>query len=151
MIMKSIKTKLIAFLGLLLGIICVGLSVISFVNSSSALRSNLGKTLPKIAEQTASNIQGRIEGELNLLRVVSARPDIKDPNNSMENKMSILLDEVKRIGCTSIAIIDINGNSTITDGTTSNVKDRPYFKDALADKSSVSDPIVSRANGKVVV
>jgi methyl-accepting chemotaxis protein len=59
--MKSIKTKLIVFLGLLIVIICVGLGAVSAINSSKALTSNLGKTLPKIAEQAASNIQARIE------------------------------------------------------------------------------------------
>jgi methyl-accepting chemotaxis protein len=62
--MKSIKAKLILFLGLLIGGICIGLGVVSFVNSTNALKSNIGKTLPKIAEQTASSIQSKIEGQL---------------------------------------------------------------------------------------
>ena len=59
--MKSIKSKLILSLGLLIGVICIGLGVTLFINSSKALESNLGNTLPKIAEQTASNIQGRVK------------------------------------------------------------------------------------------
>lgn len=149
--MKSIKAKLLVFLSLLIGVICIGLGVISYINSMNALKSNSGKSLSKIAEQTASNIQGRIEGELKALEVVAARPDIKDPNNSIENKMSILLEEVKRNGSMSMAIIDKNGDSKITDGTTSQTKDRQYFIDAMAGKSNVSDPMVSRAIGKVVL
>lgn len=55
-IMKSIKTKLITFLGGLMGVVCIGLGVVSFINASNALKSNIGKTIPKIAEQTASSI-----------------------------------------------------------------------------------------------
>ncbi|SEW22130.1 hypothetical protein [[Clostridium] fimetarium] len=58
--MKSIKTKLIIFLGLLITVICVGISGISYINSSSVLNSNLSKTLPEIAIQTASSIHAKV-------------------------------------------------------------------------------------------
>ena len=129
--MKSIKAKLILCLGVLIGVICIGLGVVSFINSSNALTSNLGKTLPNIAEQTASNIQGRIEGQLNSLEAIAARDEIKDPNNSWENKMPILLDEVKRMGSIRMGIVDKNGDVKNTDGTTTNVKDRDIFSKGI--------------------
>ncbi len=149
--MKSIKTKLIVFLGLLIGCICIGLGVISFINSGNALASNLGKTLPIIAQQTASNIQGRVEGELASLESIAARDDVKDSNNPLANKISILSKETKRIGSISISIIDKNGNLTHTDGTTANLKDRDYFKKALLGKSNVSDPLINRTNNSIIV
>ncbi|AGX44689.1 methyl-accepting chemotaxis protein [Clostridium saccharobutylicum] len=149
--MKSIKTKLIAHLGLLMGIVCIGLSVISYVNASNELKSNIGKTLPALAEQTASNIQGRIEGKLSCLEAVAARDDIKDPNVPIEKKISILLDEVKRNGSIRMSVIDKDGNLTNSDGTTANVKERPYFKNALSGKSNVSDPLVNKTDNSVVV
>ncbi len=68
--MKSIKTKLIVFLGLLIGVICIGLGTVSFISSSKALASNVGKTIPKLAEQSSSNIEGRIKGQLSALEVM---------------------------------------------------------------------------------
>ena len=44
--------------------------------------SNLSKTLPSIAEQTANYVQGRLEGELKLIEDIAARSEIADPNNS---------------------------------------------------------------------
>lgn len=149
--MKSIKAKLILCLGVLIGIICIGLGVISFINSSNALTSNLGKTLPNIAEQTASNIQGRIEGHLNSLEAIAAIDAIKDPNNSWENKMPILLEEVKRMGSIKLGIVDKNGDAKNTDGNGASIKDRKFFQDALAGKSNVSDPIISKTDGSLVV
>jgi len=148
---KSIKAKLILCLGVLIGIICIGLGVISFINSSNALTSNLGKTLPNIAEQTASNIQGRIEGHLNSLEAIAAIDAIKDPNNSWENKMPILLEEVKRMGSIKLGIVDKNGDAKNTDGNGASIKDRKFFQDALAGKSNVSDPIISKTDGSLVV
>ncbi len=149
--MKSIKAKLIVFLGLLIGVICIGLGVVSFINSSKALTSNLGKTLPKIAEQTASSIQGRVEGQLSSLEDIAVRADINDPNNSLENKMQILLGEAKRKGSINMGITDINGDSNNTLGQSSNIKDRAFFQKALSGKSNTSDPLISKTSGDVVV
>ena len=149
--MKSIKSKLIVFLGLLLGIICIGLGIISFMNSSNALRSNLGKTLPKIAEQTASSVSGRLEGQLKALEAIAERQEINNPNIAAENKIPILLNEVKRMGSVRLEFVDLNGDIKKPDGTVANVKEREYLKKAFAGKSNVSDPIVSKTGGDVVV
>ncbi|MBU3144935.1 methyl-accepting chemotaxis protein [Clostridium sp. CF012] len=149
--MKSIKVKLIVFLGSLIGVMCIGLGIISFLNSSNALTSNLGKTLPKIAEQAASNIQGRIEGQLSSLEAIAARNDIKDIKNLWENKMPILLEEVKRSGHVKMGIADKNGDIKYTDGKSANIKERTYFQSALSGKNNISDPLVSKVDGSIVV
>ncbi|OOM05854.1 sensor histidine kinase [Clostridium saccharobutylicum] len=149
--MKSIKSKLVLYLGILIVIICIGLSVVSYINSSNALLSNLSKTLPSIAEQTASSVQGRIEGKLNTLESIAERSEIKDINNSWKNKMSILSDEGKRIGSIRLEIVDKNGDIKKADGTTSNVKERAYFKNAISGKNNVSDPLVNNTDKSVVV
>lgn len=107
--------------------------------------------MPKIAEQTASNFQGRIEGELNSVAAIAARPDINNPNNSLQDKLLILSDEVKRTGCNRLSYIDKDGNLTNTMGTTSNVKERDYFKKAMNGTSSVSDPLVNKTDGSILV
>ena len=65
--------------------------------------------------------------------------------------MPILLEEGKRMGSIRMTIIDKNGDGKNTDGTTTNLKDRIYFQKALSGESNVSDPIVSKVDGSVVV
>jgi len=149
--MKSIKAKLLVFLGLLIGGICIGLGIVSFINSSNALTSNLGKTLPKIAEQSASNIQGRVEAQLGSLAVIAARNDIQDIKTPWESKMPILLAEVKRNGNLKMGIADLNGEAKFSDGIDTNVKEREYFKKALAGESNVSDPLISKTDNTVII
>jgi methyl-accepting chemotaxis protein len=149
--MKSIKAKLVVFLGLLIGGICLGLGLASFINSSKALESNLSTTLPKIAEQTASSVQGRLEGQLNTLEGIAAMPEIKDVNNSWENKSAILLEQAKRMGSIKLGIVDKNADVKSTDGTTTNLKDREYFQKALSGKSNVSDPLIGKTSNSVEV
>ncbi|WP_411680872.1 methyl-accepting chemotaxis protein [Clostridium thailandense] len=149
--MRSIKSKMIISLGLLIGIICIGLGIISFINSSKALESNLSKTLPEIAKQAANTVQGRLEEHLVFLDSIAARPEIRNPNNSWENKMPVLSEEAKRMGSIRISVVDKDGNVKGTDGTTANVKDRPYFQKSMAGKSNVSDPLISKTNGDLIV
>jgi methyl-accepting chemotaxis protein len=149
--MKSIKAKLVVFLGLLIGAICIGLGAVSFVNSANALESNLSTTLPKIAEQTASDVQGRIEGHLDVLEAIASEAEIKDTNSSWEIKKPILLEEAQRMGSIRVAIADKDGNVKNTDGTTANIKDRAYFQTALSGKSNVSDPLISKTSGTLIV
>lgn len=149
--MKSIKGKLIVFLSLLIGVICIGLGLLSFINSSNALRLNIGKTLPKIAEQEASSIQARVEGQLSLLEDIASKDDIMNSNNSWQDKITFLLNEIKRTNGIRMGIADRDGEIRNTDGTTANIKDRKYFKDALSGKSNVSDPVISKTDGSIVI
>jgi len=149
--MKSIRTKLLTFLGIVIGVICIGFGITSFVSSSNALTSNLGKTLPKIAEQAASNIGGRVEGQLDSLEVIASNDDISSIKNPWKNKMPILLKEVKRSGNLKMGIADINGDVKFTNGKSVNISDRAYFKNALGGESNVSDPLVSKSDGSIIV
>nr|WP_243237444.1 methyl-accepting chemotaxis protein [Heliobacterium chlorum] len=47
--------------------------------------------------------------------------------------------------------VDRMGNATYTDGTTNNVSEREYFKQAIGGKTNVSDPVISKVDGKRVV
>ncbi|MGK0464876.1 methyl-accepting chemotaxis protein [Clostridium sp.] len=149
--MKSIKAKLVVFLGLLIVVICIGLGTTSFINSSKALTSNLSKTLPKIAEQSASNIQGRIEGQLGSLEVVAVNHEIHDLKIPWENKKVILLEEAKRNGNLKMGIADKNGDARFTDGMDTNISERDYFKKALSGEKNVSDPLLSKTDGSMIV
>lgn len=149
--MKSIKSKLLVFLGLMIVAICIAFGIITFINSSNALVSNIGKTLPKIAEQAASSIQGKVQGDIRELESIAARPDINDPQIPVKNKLAILTSEVKRTGSLRFAIVDKEGNAINNEGKTSNCKEQIFYQNALAGKSSVSDPTVSKTSGSIVV
>ncbi|TCO69240.1 methyl-accepting chemotaxis protein [Marinisporobacter balticus] len=149
--MKSIKSKQIVFFGLLIGVVCIGLGVASYIHASRALDSNLRKTLPLMAEQTASNIQGRLEGHLSALESIAERPEIRDPNIPWEDKVPILIAESKRIGSIKLGISDKSGNAKNMDGKGANIKERKYYQEAISGKSYASDPIISKVDSSVIV
>lgn len=149
--MKSIKTKLLLFLGAMIAVVCIAFGIITYVNSSNALESSIKKTLSKIAEQAASSVQEKIQGDIKELNSIAARPDINDPEIPVENKLTILTSEVKRTGSLRFAIVDKEGNAINNEGITSNCKEQIFYQNALAGNSSVSDPIVSKTTGSIVV
>jgi len=65
--------------------------------------------------------------------------------------MPILLKEVKRSGNLKMGIADINGDVKFTNGKSVNISDRAYFKNALGGESNVSDPLVSKSDGSIIV
>lgn len=130
--MRSIKTKLMLAMGLLLAIICIGLGTISYYTSSKALIGNVNEVLPQIAKESAKTVNSRVESQLNALEAIASETQISDMNNSWENKRVILDAEVKRSGHIEMNIVDKDGNAINTNGKTANIKNRDYFKKALA-------------------
>nr|WP_312290288.1 methyl-accepting chemotaxis protein [Clostridium chromiireducens] len=149
--MKSIKTKMMISLGMLILIMCIGFGLDSYITSKKALVSNVNSTLPQIAIQTASSVEQKFMGDLMTLESLASREDIADPNNPYENKIKILKSEAKRLGYIKMGIADLKGDVIYSDEKTSNVNDREYFQKAKAGSKNISDPIISKTDGSVVI
>ncbi|MFW2490420.1 methyl-accepting chemotaxis protein [Clostridium chromiireducens] len=149
--MKSIKTKMMISLGMLILIMCIGFGLASYITSKKALVSNVNSTLPQIAIQTASSVEQKFMGDLMTLESLASREDIADPNNPYENKIKILKSEAKRLGYIKMGIADLKGDVIYSDEKTSNVNDREYFQKAKAGSKNISDPIISKTDGSVVI
>lgn len=63
----------------------------------------------------------------------------------------MLAEEAKRAGYIRMGISGLNGRLTSSNGAVSDIKDRQYFIDASSGKPSVSDPIISKVDGSVLV
>lgn len=140
--MKTIKSKLIFFIGILLIVVCIGLGIISYINASKALVSNITKTLPQIATQAANTVQASLDSQLNSMEVLAAT-DIFSNNTTAEKTMAILQAEVKRNGSLKMGYADKDGNITYTDGEKANIKDSLYFTKAISGENYIADPVVN--------
>jgi methyl-accepting chemotaxis protein len=149
--MGSIKNKMLLGFGSLIVSICISFGVISYYTSLKALLSSVQKTLPQVAIEAANNIEGRVEGQINVLTSVALRHDISDIKLELNHKLVKLKEEVEREGHQKMGISDISGNIVYTDGKTLNIKDREYFQKAIKGEANVSDPLVSKATNSVVL
>lgn len=141
MLKKTIKSKLIILIGMLLLVVSFGLGVISYINASKALVSNIEKTLPQIALQASNTVQANLDSQLNSLELTANV--ILLNNNTKDTIMTILKAEAKRNGSIKMGYADASGNITYTTGEQDNIKNSTYFKKSISGENFVDDPVVN--------
>lgn len=143
--MKSIKTKMILVVGLLLLFVCAGFGISSYTTASKALMNNVNVVLPELAKQGATIVGKSLEQQWSSLEVLASNDKIRDPNVPWDEKQKIMQEAVKRTGDINISIADTEGNAKAPNGSVINIKDRSYFQKAVNGERSVSDPIENKA------
>ncbi len=149
--LRSIKTKLILFFGLLILIICAGLGIMAYITSANALIASIDESLLQMAKESSKLVQERVNSQFNALEILAETSLIKEDNLSMDEKMLLLKNEAARSGHLYMFIADMEGNARYTNGNTSSIADRDYFIEAKSGKWAVSDPILSKTVNSMVV
>lgn len=149
--MKSIKTKLSASFGILILCVCIALGAIAYYSANYALSNNAKEMLSSISSQSAKIIESRLDANYDVLETISQRNEIRDLSIPIENKVEILKAEAKRTGFTSLGIGDVNGDVYTMALAHIVLKERPYYQEALKGKRVVTDPIISKDNGNLVI
>ncbi|MHB8062880.1 MAG: methyl-accepting chemotaxis protein [Ruminiclostridium sp.] len=146
--MKSIKTKMIIFIGALLVVVCVGLGIVLYINAADAITSQANQAMTELADQGADTISERINSVLDTLEAVASLKEIRDTTVNPDAAMDIILNEAKRSGHLVIGIAQLDGSVIESD---TNIKDRDYFTLALEGKSNVSDSIINKETGAMSI
>ena len=149
--MKSLKSKIVILIAVLLVIVCAGFGVISYLISAYSVEKEVENYLTEIAKESAKVVSSCNNEQLNALEAIAAMNEISGPNISIEEKLQILSKEVKRSGHIRMGIADLNGDMKSTDGSSTNIKDRVHFKKPIEGVNTVSDPIISKINGSVIM
>ena len=149
--MRSIKHRLILFVGILFAVVCISLSVTLFVDARRLLEKSTQDSISQVAVQTSDTIASMIEGNFKQLASIAAREDIISSSVTKEEKIQILFDEAKRIGCERLTIIDTNGDSFNGNGKEQNLADREYFKSAISGTNYLTDPTIGKSTGQLLV
>ncbi|MFU0826982.1 MAG: Chemotaxis protein [Lachnoclostridium sp.] len=147
---KSITIRITSLFGALIFIICIGLGICSNLSSSDALKTSIDENLLEIARADAKVISEKVNIQLNALEALADSPWMESHELTVEEKLDLLQDEVKRSGHESMMIADINGIARQTAGDTIDIHEREYFTKALSGESTVSDPITS-TDGSIIV
>ncbi|NFG80321.1 methyl-accepting chemotaxis protein, partial [Clostridium botulinum] len=119
--------------------------------SKRMIERKASSLMSEVSRQAVQNIEARLNGTLDSIETVANMPTIKDPKLGWDKKKTILDEEIKLHGHVKMGIVGKDGQSIQTDGTTVNIKDRNYFKETMEGKRTISEPIVSKVDGKVVI
>lgn len=149
--MKSLKTKISLIIVGVIVVICSGLLTAAYFSSSSALEGSTNESLVVITDQVEKVLNKELTGDLAELSAIASNDIITDPDATFDEKMAVIQREVKRIGAVRMGISDLTGNLRNHDGTSAEVSQREYFLNAKAGGTGISDPIISKADGALVI
>jgi len=149
--MKSIKTKLSVYFGILIIFVCIALGGIAYYSANYALSNNAKQALAVISLESARVMESRLNADYNVLETLSQREEIRDFSVPVEKKAELMQAEAKRTGFTSIAFGDVNGDVYTMALAHIVLKERPYYQEALKGNKVVTDPIISKDNGNLII
>lgn len=149
--MKSIKTKIMVYVGLLLLFVCIVFGLVSYKISESSFTEEISGQLPDMAVLGSDALEESLAKQWNTLAALAENDKIQGYNASWDEASKILQEEITRSGVSDMAIADMDGNTKSPIAASINVKDREYFTKALNGENAVSDPIVSIQDGSVII
>mgnify|MGYP001073565864 CR=1 FL=1 len=131
--MKSIKSKMLVAVGLLLISVCIGMEIIAYSNSSIAMKNQVDEALTKISQQGASTISERINSVFLMLEALAASEEIMAADDSIEKQQAFLDRVSDQFGYSSISIVNKEGYKGTTD-----YSQHSWFKQSINGKNDVS-------------
>jgi len=148
---KNITTRMTMLFGMLMFVVCLGLGVLAYLSANDALKASIDENLLEIAQADAKVVGEKIRTQLNALEALAESPWIVSDELTVDEKIELLQNEVKRSGHINMLIADVNGEGKNTDGINVSVREREYFVKALAGESNVADPIPNKMDQSIVI
>lgn len=148
---KSISKQITLLFGMLMFVICASLGISAYFSAHNALKANIDENLLEIARADAKIISEKVDSQLNALEALANSPWIKSKDLTTKEKLDLLKGELERSGYLDILIADPNGNALSAFGNSFNIREREFFIKALSGERAVSDPMVSKTDGSLIV
>ena len=148
---KSLKTKMIFSLTTTLLIVCAILGGASYFFSKEIIEKKTVILMSEISKLASGHMHADITKEFENINTLANLPGIKDPKISWEVKSGILesnrdINKYKEIG-----IVNTSGEALLTNGATTNVKDRDFFNKAMNRITNITEPFIARVNDELVI
>lgn len=147
--MNSIRTKITVLIAGLLILVCVGAGYLSYNIASKAMMENINENIVTRAEDAAKLVEKEIEGKLNIVETVAQADAVRSMDRARQ--LAYLQAETKRLNLQLMGIVAMDGTMETTTGSTLDIADRDYFQSAIQGKTAISDPLVSKLDGSIIV
>lgn len=144
-----IRMKLIGgFLALLI-LVCAGLGFIAYDRAKHASLTQVQENIQLMAQDGARLVRSKLDFYILGLEGIANRDVIRSMN--WDRQQMALERETERMKYLGMGVIDENGQAKYPDGTTADLSDRGYFKEAMSGKSVLSNVIISRVTNSPVI
>jgi len=153
--MKKISLQVAFWILLTVILSSVVLSVVSYRQAAKQLFEETENSLTRIAVQAVDLAEARLNTQFSTLEAVASRNIIRGTgeyvNVDIETRIALLREEAERAGHQMMLFADQEGNSISTTGAELNIAEREYFIKAMRGENAVSDPIISKVDGTMVI
>ena len=149
--MKSIKTKLMLAIAIIMVVsICI-VAGFSYWKASDLLVNQVRDTLTIQSRSLASDSSSWIDQHKMYVETLANTNELKSGNEALI--FDYIAREDKRLGVYGVvSTTNLNGDFHSSKGVRGSIKDRPYFQEAIkTGKTAISDVVVSRSDGQMIV
>lgn len=148
--MRTIKAKLMVLM-LIITLSSLGiLGAFNYWTTQKAVTGDAEESLRVLALDNADKLSMWLGMRKSEVTVLANNPVLTEGNQ--DSIMSYLQNETKRNNIyLRFLIADLNGNTYYTNGSKANLTDRAYFQQSKSGKVVISDPVVSKVDGKTVI
>lgn len=147
--MKSLKTRLIASFSVLILIAIISIGVISLVSSGQGLRNEAENALGTISFEAARFTKSEVETQLKAMEIMAMNESVSSMEWDLQQPF--LQEYVENTDFLDLAVVMPGGSAFYSGGNTANLGDREYVRRAFEGEPNVSDLIVSKVTGDVVL
>ena len=140
---KSIKAKIITVLIAAILVVTISFGAASCLMIYNSSMQTLEQTLGETANVASDRVRYEIAGYLNVARDVGCLEALSGTDLTQREKQEILDNYAQANNFVRGNLLTASGNGL--DG--NNYADRQYFQDAMAGKTTISDPVVSKQTG----
>ncbi len=148
---KSLKMEMISIIGGVVILVCVLLGAGATYIASDAMTRDMNARLQENARNASQIVGGILDKELKVLEQVAGRTRISNPENPMADRAAAMSEDKNRNKYEDVFFIEPDGVAYFHDGSTQNLADREYFRIAMSGSRNVSDTLISKSTGKIVV
>lgn len=151
--MKKLGAKLTAAVVSLVVMVCLALALASYFSSANAIKAQVETNLQSRATDVSLYIEEVYQRFFAEIEGVAIREDIRNvdmanlqPTNAALEKTLVDYPDYLAFG-----IVDGKGLAHYTDGSTADLSDRAYIKQALQGNTALSDIVISRVTNEPVL
>jgi len=147
---KSLKSKIILIIISIIVVVSgVLMGCIAFFSSKTA-SGVINAILPPMSKIAATAVQNYINERTTETMIVENDPVLNSPTSTDEEKIAVLKEYAKDLGVKNVGFAKPDGKAISAAGPV-DIKDRDYFANAMQGKKFMSDPIVSKQDGSVII
>ena len=148
----SLKFKMVLFLSSMIVICAGGLILFSYVYSQKSLQGAIEDSLTKLSQEASQSMDQKIETYFTEATVLASNDVFKSAQPNIATIAALANSNMAVTDTISMFLLDASGNTVYsTAGSTANYADRVYFQQAVQGKEFISDPIISKVDGSMIM